>query len=156
RRADSQADARLAAQTRRQGDRNRRERLRSQLPSGGHSRSQQRAPRRRSHAGAASRLHAWRPPAAAGDGQGSQSVSKRDYYEVLGVAKSASDQEIKSAYRKLALKYHPDRNPGNHEAEEHFKEAAEAYSVLADADKRHMYDRFGHAGLGAAATGAGF
>jgi molecular chaperone DnaJ len=80
-------------------------------------------------------------------------VSKRDYYEVLGVARNASDQDIKSAYRKLALKYHPDRNPGNKEAEEKFKESAEAYAVLADTDKRHMYDRFGHAGLGGAATG---
>ena len=80
-------------------------------------------------------------------------MSKRDYYEVLGVAKNASEQEIKSAYRKLALKYHPDRNPGDTAAEESFKEAAEAYSILADADKRHMYDRFGHAGLGGAATG---
>jgi molecular chaperone DnaJ len=79
-------------------------------------------------------------------------VSKRDYYEILGVARNASDQEIKSAYRKLALTYHPDRNPGDHAAEDKFKEAAEAYSVLADADKRHMYDRFGHAGLGGAAT----
>jgi molecular chaperone DnaJ len=84
-------------------------------------------------------------------------VSKRDYYEVLGVAKSATDQEIKSAYRKLALQFHPDRNPGDKAAEDKFKEAAEAYAVLADADKRHLYDRFGHAGLGAAATGgAGF
>jgi molecular chaperone DnaJ len=80
-------------------------------------------------------------------------VSKRDYYEVLGVARNGTDQDIKSAYRKLALKYHPDRNPGNKEAEEKFKEAAEAYAVLADTDKRHMYDRFGHAGLGGAATG---
>jgi molecular chaperone DnaJ len=80
-------------------------------------------------------------------------VSKRDYYEVLGVAKTATDQEIKSSYRKLALKYHPDRNPGDKQAEDKFKEAAEAYSVLADTDKRHMYDRFGHAGLGGAATG---
>jgi len=80
-------------------------------------------------------------------------VSKRDYYEVLGVSKTASDQEIKSAYRKLALKYHPDRNPGDKEAEERFKECAEAYAVLVDTDKRHMYDRFGHAGLGGAATG---
>jgi molecular chaperone DnaJ len=80
-------------------------------------------------------------------------VSKRDYYEVLGVSKTAVDVEIKSAYRKLALKYHPDRNHGNKEAEEKFKEAAEAYAVLADADKRRMYDRFGHAGLG---SGAGF
>ena len=84
-------------------------------------------------------------------------MSKRDYYEVLGVAKDASDQEIKSSYRKLALKFHPDRNPGDKSAEDKFKEAAEAYAVLADADKRHLYDRFGHAGLGAAATGgAGF
>jgi molecular chaperone DnaJ len=80
-------------------------------------------------------------------------VSKRDYYELLGVAKTATEQEIKSAYRKLALKHHPDRNPGDKEAEDKFKEAAEAYSVLADTDKRHMYDRFGHAGLGGAATG---
>ena len=81
------------------------------------------------------------------------SVSKRDYYEILGVSRTATDAEIKSAYRKLALKYHPDRNPGDHEAEEKFKESAEAYSVLADADKRHLYDRYGHAGLGGAATG---
>ena len=84
-------------------------------------------------------------------------MSKRDYYEVLGVARTATEVEIKSAYRKLALKYHPDRNPGNKEAEDKFKESAEAYAVLADADKRHLYDRFGHAGLGTAATGgAGF
>ena len=80
-------------------------------------------------------------------------MSKRDYYETLGVAKTATEVEIKSAYRKLALKHHPDRNPGDTAAEEKFKEAAEAYSVLADTDKRHMYDRFGHAGLGGAATG---
>jgi molecular chaperone DnaJ len=80
-------------------------------------------------------------------------VSKRDYYEVLGVPRTASDQEIKSAYRKLALKHHPDRNPGDKVAEERFKEAAEAYAVLADTDKRHIYDRFGHPGLGGAATG---
>jgi molecular chaperone DnaJ len=79
-------------------------------------------------------------------------VSKRDYYEVLEVTQTATDQEIKSAYRKLALKFHPDRNPGDKAAEDNFKEAAEAYSVLADADKRHLYDRFGHAGLGGAAT----
>ena len=83
-------------------------------------------------------------------------MSKRDYYEVLGVERGATDQQIKSAYRKLALKFHPDRNPGDHAAEERFKEAAEAYAVLADADKRHLYDRFGHAGLGSAATGGGF
>ena len=80
---------------------------------------------------------------------------KRDYYEILGVARGASEQEIKSAYRKLALQYHPDRNPGNNEAEERFKEAAEAYSVLSDGQKRANYDRFGHAGVGSAA-GAGF
>ena len=80
---------------------------------------------------------------------------KRDYYEVLGISRSASEQEIKSAYRKLALQYHPDRNPGNDEAEEKFKEAAEAYSVLSDAQKRSQYDRFGHAGIGTA-SGGGF
>lgn len=79
-------------------------------------------------------------------------MSKRDYYEVLGVPRTATEQDIKSAYRKLALKYHPDRNPGDKQAEEKFKEAAEAYSVLADPDKRHLYDRYGHAGLGGAAT----
>ena len=79
-------------------------------------------------------------------------MSKRDYYEILGVSKTADDQTIKSAYRKLALKYHPDRNPGDRHAEEQFKAVAEAYGVLADADKRHVYDRFGHAGLGGAAT----
>src|SRR5499425_2875286 len=81
---------------------------------------------------------------------------KRDYYEVLGVQRGASEQEIKSAYRKLALQYHPDRNPNNPDAEEKFKECSEAYAVLADAEKRGMYDRFGHAGLGGAAAGAGF
>ena len=72
-------------------------------------------------------------------------MSKRDYYEVLGVERQATDQQVKSAYRKLALKFHPDRNPGDHKAEEAFKEAAEAYAVLADAQKRSLYDRFGHA-----------
>jgi molecular chaperone DnaJ len=81
---------------------------------------------------------------------------KRDYYEVLGVSRTSSDQEIKSAYRKLALQYHPDRNPGNREAEESFKEAAEAYAVLSDAQKRATYDRFGHAGVGGAAGAGGF
>ena len=84
-------------------------------------------------------------------------MSKRDYYEVLGVERQATDQQIKSAYRKLALKFHPDRNPGDAKAEEAFKEAAEAYAVLADAQKRSLYDRFGHAGVNAGAgAGAGF
>ena len=74
-------------------------------------------------------------------------MAKRDYYEVLGVDKSASADEIKKAYRKMAIKYHPDKNPGDKEAEEKFKEAAEAYSVLSDADKKARYDQFGHAGV---------
>ena len=81
-------------------------------------------------------------------------MTKRDYYEVLGVERAATDQQIKSAYRKLALKFHPDRNPGDHKAEESFKECAEAYSILADTQKRGLYDRFGHAGVSSAA-GAG-
>lgn len=80
-------------------------------------------------------------------------MQKRDYYEILGVSKDASEQEIKSAYRKLAVRYHPDKNAGDKEAEEKFKEAAEAYSVLSDSDKRARYDRFGHAGLGSSAGG---
>jgi molecular chaperone DnaJ len=84
-------------------------------------------------------------------------VSKRDYYEVLGVARTATEVEIKSSYRKLALKYHPDRNPGDKAAEDSFKEAAEAYAVLCDAEKRSLYDRFGHQAVGGAAGGgAGF
>lgn len=79
-------------------------------------------------------------------------VTKRDYYEILGVGRDASDQDLKSAYRKLALKYHPDRNPNDAVAEEKFKEAAEAYSVLSDPQKRAAYDRFGHQGVGAAAA----
>lgn len=78
---------------------------------------------------------------------------KRDYYDVLAVSRGASEQEIKSAYRKLALQYHPDRNPGNSEAEDKFKEAAEAYSVLSDAEKRAQYDRYGHAAVGGAGGG---
>ena len=74
-------------------------------------------------------------------------ASKRDYYEVLGVDRNASAEDIKKAYRKLAIKYHPDKNPDNKEAEEKFKEAAEAYSVLSDADKKARYDQFGHAGV---------
>ena len=81
-------------------------------------------------------------------------MSKRDYYEVLGVSRSASDQEIKSAYRRLAVKYHPDKNPNDATAEERFKEAAEAYSVLQDGEQRRRYDRFGHAGV-ASGGGAG-
>jgi molecular chaperone DnaJ len=83
-------------------------------------------------------------------------MEKRDYYEVLGVERSASTDEIKKAYRKLALKYHPDKNPGDHEAEENFKEATEAYEVLRDQDKRARYDQFGHAGMGAAGGGGGY
>ena len=81
--------------------------------------------------------------------------SKRDYYEVLGVAKGASDSEIKSAYRKVAKKYHPDANPGDKEAEVKFKEAAEAYAVLSDADKRRQYDQFGHAAFEQGGQGYG-
>ncbi len=80
---------------------------------------------------------------------------KRDYYEVLGVGKDASVEEIKKAYRKLAMQFHPDQNPGNKEAEEKFKEAAEAYAVLSDGEKRQQYDQFGHAGLGGQ-QGGGF
>lgn len=82
--------------------------------------------------------------------------TKRDYYEILGVSRAASDVEIKSAYRKLAMQYHPDRNPNNPDAEEKFKECSEAYAVLADQDKRARYDRFGHAGVASAAGAAGF
>ena len=84
-------------------------------------------------------------------------MSKKDYYEILGITKSATEVEIKAAYRKLAIKHHPDKNPGDQEAEEKFKECAEAYSVLSDSSKRASYDRFGHAGVGAGAgAGAGF
>jgi len=84
-------------------------------------------------------------------------MSKRDYYEILGVAKGAEAAEIKKAYRKVAMKYHPDRNPDDKEAETKFKEAAEAYDVLSDATKKAQYDRFGHAGMkGTAGGGGGF
>jgi molecular chaperone DnaJ len=82
-------------------------------------------------------------------------MSKRDYYDVLGVSKSASADEIKKAYRKVAMKYHPDKNPGDKEAEEKFKEAAEAYEVLSDANKKAQYDRFGHAGMRSGPGGGG-
>ncbi len=81
---------------------------------------------------------------------------KRDYYEILGVEKNASEDEIKKAYRKLALKHHPDRNEGDKEAEQKFKDAAEAYDVLGDAEKRQKYDQFGHAAFGAGAGQGGF
>ncbi len=80
---------------------------------------------------------------------------KRDYYEILGVRRSASSEEIKKAYRKLALKYHPDRNPGDKEAEEKFKEASEAYQVLSDPERRAQYDRFGHAAFEQGGAGCG-
>jgi len=81
-------------------------------------------------------------------------MAKRDYYEILGVGKGASTDEIKKAYRKVAMQYHPDRNPGDKSAEEKFKEAAEAYEILSDADKKSQYDRYGHAGL--SGNGRGF
>ncbi|MFA7538111.1 MAG: DnaJ domain-containing protein [Candidatus Cloacimonadaceae bacterium] len=74
-------------------------------------------------------------------------MAKRDYYEVLGVSRDATEDEIKKAYRKLAMKYHPDKNPNNKEAEEKFKEASEAYEVLYDKEKRQVYDQYGHAGI---------
>ena len=83
-------------------------------------------------------------------------AEKRDYYEVLGVEKNANADDIKKAYRKAAIKYHPDKNPGDKEAEEKFKEAAEAYDVLSNPDKRARYDQFGHAGMNGGAAGGGF
>jgi len=82
-------------------------------------------------------------------------MAKRDYYEILGVSKNADSKEIKKAYRKLAVKYHPDKNPDDKAAEEKFKEAAEAYDVLSSAEKKQRYDQFGHAGMGGAAGGFG-
>lgn len=82
-------------------------------------------------------------------------MSKRDYYEILGISKNASADEIKKAYRKVALQYHPDRNPGDKAAEEKFKEAAEAYEVLSNAEKKAQYDRFGHAGMSGGGRGYG-
>jgi len=83
-------------------------------------------------------------------------VAKRDYYEILSVTRDCDEQTLKSSYRKLALQYHPDRNPGNREAEERFKEAAEAYSILSDSQKRAAYDRYGHQGVNGAAGPSGF
>ncbi|MBA7516984.1 Chaperone protein DnaJ [subsurface metagenome] len=80
-------------------------------------------------------------------------MEKRDYYEVLEISKNASEDEIKKAYRKQALKFHPDKNPGDKQAEEKFKEAAEAYEILRDPQKRQRYDQFGHAGVSGAAGG---
>ncbi|HBN05447.1 MAG TPA: molecular chaperone DnaJ, partial [Bacteroidales bacterium] len=85
-------------------------------------------------------------------------AAKRDYYEILGVSKTATDEELKKSYRKLALKFHPDRNPNDKDAEEKFKEAAEAYEVLSNKEKRAKYDQFGHAGVdgpGFGGAGAG-
>src|SRR5699024_2217364 len=83
-------------------------------------------------------------------------AEKRDFYDILEVPKSASADEIKKAYRKKAIQYHPDKNKGDKESEEKFKEAAEAYEVLSDENKRARYDQFGHAGLGGAAGGGGY
>ncbi|MCU0857842.1 MAG: DnaJ domain-containing protein, partial [Pontiellaceae bacterium] len=80
-------------------------------------------------------------------------AQKRDYYEVLGIAKGASAEEIKKAYRKMAIQYHPDKNPGDKAAEEKFKEVSEAYEVLSDESKRQQYDQFGHAAFGAGRGG---
>src|SRR5262245_15144944 len=82
-------------------------------------------------------------------------MSKRDYYQLLDVPRTATEAEITKAYRRLAMKYHPDRNPGDHEAEARFKEIKEAYEVLTEAPKRAAYDQFGHAGVDAARGGAG-
>jgi molecular chaperone DnaJ len=82
-------------------------------------------------------------------------VAKRDYYEILGLGKNASEEEIKKSYRKLAMKYHPDKNPGDKASEDKFKEAAEAYDVLSNSEKKQRYDQFGHAGMGGASGGGG-
>src|SRR5712692_9646622 len=81
-------------------------------------------------------------------------ATKRDYYEVLSISRSASEQDLKSAYRRLAVQHHPDKNPGDPQAEDKFKEAAEAYAVLSDPEQRRRYDRFGHAGVSSAASAA--
>ncbi|MEP4576057.1 DnaJ domain-containing protein, partial [Marinobacter sp.] len=80
-------------------------------------------------------------------------MAKRDYYEILGVSREADDKEIKRAYRKLAMKYHPDRNPDDEDADHKFKEASEAYEILSDSSKRAAYDQFGHAGVDGSAGG---
>lgn len=80
-------------------------------------------------------------------------MSKKDFYDILGTNKSSSPEEIKKAYRQNAIKYHPDKNPGDKAAEDKFKEAAEAYEVLSDPDKKQRYDQFGHAGVGSSAQG---
>src|SRR4249920_4015717 len=82
-------------------------------------------------------------------------MAKRDYYEVLGVNRDCTEEDLKKSYRRLAMKWHPDRNPDNPKAEEHFKEAKEAYEILTDGSKRAAYDQFGHAGVDQAAAGAG-
>src|SRR5512139_1911299 len=82
-------------------------------------------------------------------------MSKRDYYQVLDVPRTATEADLKKAYRRLAMKYHPDRNPGDHEAEERFKEAKEAYEILSDSQKRAAYDQFGHAGVDSSRGGGG-
>ncbi|HET7687485.1 MAG TPA: DnaJ domain-containing protein, partial [Candidatus Macondimonas sp.] len=82
-------------------------------------------------------------------------MAKADYYKILGVARDADEAEIKKAYRRLAMKYHPDRNPGDKAAEEHFKDIAEAWEVLSNPEKRALYDRFGHAGVNGPGGGAG-
>ena len=130
-------------------------RLRPESAPGGGTRAERGTPRRRGHRGVAPGLHPARPAAPGVVGQGSQGVTTHDYYETLGVPRTADEAAIKSAYRKLALRYHPDRNPDDKTAEERFKEAAEAYAILADSDKRSRYDRFGHAGVGGSAGGAG-
>src|SRR3954468_12002816 len=83
-------------------------------------------------------------------------ANKRDYYEILGLARNAAPEEIKKAYRKLAVQFHPDKNPGDKKAEEQFKELSEAYEVLSDPQKRQMYDQFGHAASGAGGSAGGF
>src|SRR5262249_14174732 len=156
RRAHPRQAARLPEEARRHADRSRRRRLRSKRPPGRDARGQPGSSGGRGDRRTAQGIHAGRPSASPGDGEGGEGVSKRDYYEILSVERTASDTEIKSAYRKLALKYHPDRNPGDRAAEEKFKECAEAYAVLADPEKRVAYDRFGHAGVSATAGAGGF